>query len=311
MKQHFLDLVTSKDGFKPLHAHFDKSNVATPALLYQAQKESMQEKWDTYNSIKKNYTFDDIYTRAEKCIHSFLKQKITIARTFADADSIIGQMCIDALLKVKEDFKDVIKIEIAIQPIQGISNKKDYEAFSTACAKADLVGGLPSRDPNAKEHLYALFEIAEKYNLPVDVHVDQLNSPDEQETQLLLDVKKSKGFLHKVNAVHSISLACHPFHYQEAIAKRLASENVGVIVCPSAAISMKPLQNYLAPIHNSIAPIKLLHKYGVEIALGIDNINDLYMPLVDGDMWFESRLLMEATRCYDLDLISTIATNYI
>ena len=30
--------------------------------------------------------------------------------------------------------------------------------------------------------------------------------------------------------------------------------------------------------------------------------------MVDGDLWFESRVLMEATRCYDLDLIADIAT---
>ena len=35
------------------------------------------------------------------------------------------------------------------------------------------------------------------------------------------------------------------------------------------------------------------------------------MPLVDGDMWFESRLLMEATRHYDLNQIAKIATTYI
>ena len=30
------------------------------------------------------------------------------------------------------------------------------------------------------------------------------------------------------------------------------------------------------------------------------------MPLVDGDLYFESRLLMEATRCYDLEYISDL-----
>jgi cytosine/creatinine deaminase len=47
----------------------------------------------------------------------------------------------------------------------------------------------------------------------------------------------------------------------------------------------------LAPIHNSIAPISILLEHDVQIALGIDNIHDLFMPLVDGDMWFECRLL--------------------
>ena len=311
IKNHFLGLVKAKGGFKPLHAHFDKSNVLTPDILMQAQKESMQDKWDTYNKIKTNYTFEDIYRRAEVCVHSFIKQKAPIVRTFADADSIIGQLCIDALLQLKEDYKDIISIEIAIQPIQGVCKSQDYKAFKLACSKADLVGGLPSRDLDPKEHLHILFDIAEEFSLPLDVHVDQLNSPNEQETQLLLDVKKSRNFKLKVNAIHSISLSCHPESYQQIIAQRLAEENVGVIICPSAALSMKPLPGYIAPIHNSIAPLQILHKHGVQMALGIDNINDLYMPIVDGDMWFESRLLMEATRCYDLDLISDIATNYI
>ena len=47
---------------------------------------------------------------------------------------------------------------------------------------------------------------------------------------------------------------------------------------------------------------------GVEVSLGIDNIHDLFMPLVDGDLWFECRLMMEAIRCYDLELIASIAT---
>ena len=310
IKNYFLSLVKSKGGFKPLHAHFDKSNVITPDIFMQAQKESMQDKWDTYNKIKANYTYQDVYNRAERCVFTLIKQNVKITRTFADADSMIGQMCIDALLQIKEDFSDVIDIEIATQPIQGVSNVEDYNAFCKASAKADLVGGLPSRDPSPKEHLQAIFEIATKYSLPVDIHVDQLNSPEEYETELLLDVKEEFGFNHKVNAIHAISLSCHPLDYQELIAKRLADQNVGVIICPSAAISMKQL-NALAPIHNSIAPINILHKHNVQMAMGIDNINDLYMPLVDGDLWFESRLLMESTRCYDLNLISTIATKYI
>ena len=311
IKNHFLNLVNSKGGFKPLHAHFDKSNVVTPDILLQAQTESMQDKWDTYNKIKSNYTYQDVYDRAEKCMFSLIKQNVKITRTFADADSIIGQMCIDAILQLKEDFKTIIDVEVAVQPIQGVAKSEDYKAFRLACSKADLIGGLPSRDPDPEEHLNALFDIAEDFSLPLDVHVDQLNSPDEKETQLLLDVQKSRSIKQKVNAIHSISLACHPEVYQNIIAKRLAEQNVGVIICPSAALSMKPLSSHIAPIHNSIAPLQVLYKHGVKMALGVDNINDLYMPLVDGDMWFESRLLMEATRCYDLNLISDIATNYV
>ena len=35
--------------------------------------------------------------------------------------------------------------------------------------------------------------------------------------------------------------------------------------------------NYNAPVHNSIAPVQILYEQGVNVGLGIDNINDLFM----------------------------------
>ena len=61
------------------------------------------------------------------------------------------------------------------------------------------------------------------------------------------------------------------------------------------------------PLHNSIAPFVKLVEAGASVYLGADNIHDLFMPLVDGDMWFECRMLMEATRCYDIDLVAKTA----
>merc|ERR1719487_2707872 len=60
--------------------------------------------------------------------------------------------------------------------------------------------------------------------------------------------------------------------------------------------------------HNSIGPFVKMKKAGVRTYLGIDNIADLFMPVVDGDMWTESRMLMEACRHYDLDEVADWAT---
>ena len=84
--------------------------------------------------------------------------------------------------------------------------------------------------------------------------------------------------------------------------------DVDVIVCPSAAISMKQNNSVVSYIHNSIAPVRILLEEGVNVKLGIDNIQDLFMPLVDGDLWFETRLLMESTRIYDVDKIVNIVS---
>ena len=112
----------------------------------------------------------------------------------------------------------------------------------------------------------------------------------------------------KVNLIHAISLSCQSSEYISNLSKRMKKYGIGVIVCPSAVISMKQNRDYNAPIHNSIAPVNILVENGVKVGLGIDNISDLFMPLVDGDLWFESRLLMESIRNYDFNFVSDIVT---
>ena len=60
----------------------------------------------------------------------------------------------------------------------------------------------------------------------------------------------------------------------------------------------------MGPLHNSIAPYEKLRKAGVRCYLGIDNVHDLFMPMVDGDIWTECRMLMEACRFYDIDAVA-------
>jgi hypothetical protein len=43
---------------------------------------------------------------------------------------------------------------------------------------------------------------------------------------------------------------------------------------------------------------------GVRCYLGVDNIHDLFMPMVDGDIWTECRMLMEACRFYDIGAVA-------
>ncbi|MCC6323197.1 hypothetical protein IT400_00210 [Candidatus Nomurabacteria bacterium] len=82
------------------------------------------------------------------------------------------------------------------------------------------------------------------------------------------------------------------------------------MVCPTSALSMKQLDQHIAPIHNSIANIPEMIEAGVCVGLGVDNIADFYEPFVDGDMWTELRFLQESCRYYDFwKLVHIAATN--
>ena len=269
---------------------------------------SLQEKWLLYRELKENYTHEDLIKRMSKCVDNLLDQGTTYIKTFVDADSVVEQKCIDAGLAVKEKYSDKVKIDLAIQPLEGLENIESRKNFIKACKKADVIGGLPDRDSSHEVHIDLLFDLAKTLNKPVDIHVGQNNRPDEKETELVLDKIEEHNLIQKVNLVHCISLSSHESSYIRRQAKRMSKSNVSVIVCPSAAISMKQDRRYIAPIHNSIAPVEILLEEGVDVKLGIDNIKDLFMPLVDGDLWFETRLLMESTRIYDTNKIINIVT---
>ena len=293
------------------HTHLDKSNIISRDLLDQSQKH-MKAKWHIMDDIKKKYTKQGLSHRINQSIQTIVSQNCRYIRTFVDVDKIVGLMCVEETEKRKREWKyRGVHIQTATQPLQGIVGcDENLKLFEKATKITDIVGCLPSRDyDNFDEHLDIAFSTAKRLGKPIEAHLDQLNIPIENETERFCDFVEKYEYQGKARTIHSISLACQPIEKQKEIAIRLQQLNIGVVVCPSAAISMTQHSNYNAPIHNSIAPIKILHEVGVNVGLGIDNINDLFMPLCDGNLNFELRLLAEASRIYDIEILEKIAEN--
>lgn len=308
MKREFLQLVDSKGGFACYHSHFDKAYLISLKNLRLSQVD-MRRKWELYKYLKENYTHEDLVERISRGVETMIGQGVTHCRSFVDADTIVGILPIQAALEVRNKYKNLIHLEFAIQPLEGVLNPATRKLFEQACELADVVGALPSKDrPEPEKHLDYVFGLARELGKPVDAHVDQENNPDEDESELLALKTIEYGLEGKVRAVHSISLAAKSAKEQKSIIAKMKSAGLSVIVCPSAALSMKQLDK-VAPLHNSIAPVLQLLEQEIPVYLGVDNIADLFMPLVDGDMWIESRFLMEALRFYDLDRVSSIACN--
>ena len=307
MKDFFLEEIRKRGGFECHHAHFDKAYLINPQN-FKRSTASLQEKWKIYREFKENYTIEDLVSRMSRCVDNLLEQKTKYIKTFVDADLIVGQKCIDAALILKDLYSSKVEIDIGIQPLEGLEDKKCYDNFVLACKKADFIGGLPDRDTSPIDHVKKLIFLSKELNKSVDIHVGQNNIPTEKETEMVLDVIEELKPNKKISLVHCISLSCQEEDYIVNQAKRMKNLGVDVIVCPSAAISMKQNNSAYAPVHNSIAPVEILLNQNVNVKLGIDNISDLFMPLVDGDLWFETRLLMEATRIYDFEKIIKIVS---
>ncbi|MCI4625111.1 MAG: amidohydrolase family protein [Candidatus Magnetoovum sp. WYHC-5] len=309
LKLEFFQLIDKLGGFACYHAHFDKAYLINMENLKLGHVD-MKKKWELYRYLKENYTPEDLVQRISRALNKMIEQGVTYCRTFVDADKTVKLLPLQAALTVKEAYKGKIYFEIGVQPLEGVLNSEGRKHFFDACVKADVIGGLPSRDrPRMENHLDIIMRMAKDLNKRLDVHVDQENNPYEDETELLAKKTIQYGLEGRVSAVHAISVAAKPEMEMNRIIGLIKDAGLNIIVCPSAALSMKPLSNINAPIHNSIAPVVRFIEAGIPVYIGTDNINDLFMPVSDGDMWFECRLLMEACRYYDVEKIAQIATD--
>ncbi|MBI2484511.1 amidohydrolase family protein [Candidatus Uhrbacteria bacterium] len=308
LREEMLTAISEHGGFVNCHAHFDKAFYIRRDALADSMVD-MQVKWRMSDDIKRASSEEEIAERIRKCLDIMVAQGVRMTATFVDAYDAVEHKAIDAVLKVREEYRGRIDLMIATQPLGGLVDAEARALYEAITSKADIAGGLPSKDrPDHRKNLDVLFSIAKNLDKPLHVHIDQENNPDERDTEVLVEYAKKYGYEGRVIALHAISTAAQPLAYRKELYKRMADVGMAVVVCPSAALSMRQLDSKISPVHNSIANVPEMLDAGIVVGLGVDNMSDYYHPFVDGDLWIELRMLQEACRFYDFDALAKIAS---
>lgn len=302
-----IEKIREKGGWVNTHSHLDRA--------YSLQKDTfsftnsyLKEKWHLVDEMKKASSVETIYDRMARAIEHFIKQGAQAVGSFIDVDDVMEDKSMIAARKIKEDFGSQIEIRFANQVLKGVIDPKAKEWFDLSSDFVDIIGGLPAKDfGQEEEHLDILMETAKNKGKLVHVHVDQFNTDEEKETELLAKKTIEHGMQGKVTAVHSISVAAHPKKYRYELYDLMKEANLHVISCPTAWIDHNRTER-LAPSHNSMTPVDEMVPHGINVAFGTDNINDIYKPYSDGDLWTELRVMLEACHFYNVEDLSDIAT---
>jgi cytosine deaminase len=303
-----LEKIKVRGGWVNTHAHIDRAYILNEEN-FKLTYAPLQEKWNFPDEYKRKATVDDIYTNMARAIERMCEQGTQAIGTFIDVDPVIEDKAIKAAQKIRDTFKDDIKIKYINQVVKGVLEPEARKWFDIGAQFVDIIGGLPEKDAGHEaEHLDILFETAKKNGgKMLHVHVDQFDLPSQRDTELLIKKTVEHGYQNKVVAIHCISLAAQKSAYRQKIYKRMVEAGVMVVTCPDGWIDWRR-REVMAPLHNAIAPVDEMVPAGVTVSLGTDNIQDIYKPFVDGDMWTELRFLLETCHFYDLEALADIAT---
>ena len=309
--QKLLFKIHEAGGFINSHAHFDRAYTVTEDNMEKVVNYHLFDKWKFVDNFKKQAEPSTYINNMMTAVDQQIEQGVVGAMTFVDVDSVCSFKAIEAAQEVKKmALAKGFTLKLCSQALKGVIEPKENKLLRKALEMdyLDAIGGLPRADKDYEQaHLDEIMFLGKEYNKRVHVHVDQLNNDLEKETELLARRTVHWGMEGKVTAVHGISIACHNKDYRKEVYKASRDAGLSFITCPTAWIDSRRSE-WLSPTHNAITPVEEMLEHGLVVAIGTDNIQDVYKPFSDGNMYTEVKFLLECLHLYDIGALVKIST---
>ena len=252
--------------------------------------------------VKESYKEDWILENVRTALNLAKEYGVTHIRAFADVDSKAKLEGIKALLKAKEEFKDVIELQVVAFPQDGVL--RDIEAYDLVYESvkmgADVVGGIPWIELTEKDeeaHIDKMFKIALEFDKDISMLVDDAGDPTLKTIEKLAVKTIEHKYFGRVIAHHARAMSMYPTPYLMKLIALLKKGGVSVVTDP-----------HTGPLH---VPVRELLENGVLLSLGQDDISDAYYPYGRNNMlevaFLASHILWMTTRT-DMEVLYDMIT---
>jgi cytosine deaminase len=201
----------------------------------RAEEGTLAEAIAQVSAARRAFTEEDVYLRGSRTLEKAILQGTTRMRTHVEIDPRIGMAGFDAVKRLKRDYAWAIDLEICVFPQEGLLNDPGTdELLVAACeAGADLIGGCPCTDSHPHAHIARVFEIAQRFDLDIDFHLDF----DLDASWMDIDEVCRQATAHRyggqVAAGHVTKLSALPPERLFEAALRLRDAGVAVTALPS------------------------------------------------------------------------------
>lgn len=198
----------------------------------------------------------------------------TRMRSHVMVDASVGLKSLQTIAAVREQYRDLIDIQLVAFPQSGLLTCPGTEELLDAAFDhgADLIGGLDPAavDRDVKGHLDVVFGIAEKRGVGIDIHLHEPGTMGVFSIEEIVTRTQALGMQGKVTVSHAYALGDVSADVVRRTADLLAKSGVAVMTT--------------APGARAFPPVLALREAGVTVFGGNDNIRDSWNPYGDGDM---------------------------
>lgn len=264
------------------HAHIDKAHTVVRAPNEKAGTSDGARAAAKVDRAR--FTDADVARRMEFALRTAEAHGVGAIRTHIDSQKGRTEPAWTVFRRLQAAWAG----RIDLQGVATLGAKKldgDYgEEIARRCADADAaLGPVVYAEKHGDAHLDRAFELAERFGLDLDFHVDETLDPTATGLRSIARRVRDRGFRGRVLCGHGCSLAALSEADAQETMRLMAEAGVALVASPATNLLLQDRTAGRAPRLRGMAPIQELAAAGVTVAVGSDNCRDAFHAFGDHD----------------------------
>lgn len=267
------------------HIHLDTTQTAgEPSWNLSGTLFEGIERWAERKAL---LTHEDVKQRAIQTLKWQIANGIQFVRTHVDV-SDPNLVALKAMLEVREEIKEWVELQIVAFPQEGILSYPNGKALLEEALElgADVIGAIPHFEFTREygvESLHYVFDLAEKYQVLVDVHCDEIDDEQSRFIETLATLAYERGIGHRVTASHTTAMHSYNGAYASRLFRLLRMAGINFVANPLVNIHLQGrFDGY--PKRRGITRVKEMLEANINVCFGHDDVFDPWYPMGTANM---------------------------
>jgi cytosine/creatinine deaminase len=285
-------------GFVDAHTHLDKGHIwprkSNPDGSFPGALNAVGE------DRAANWSATDVERRVEFGLRAAYAHGTVAIRTHLD--SVGGQENIspDVFMTLRARWAG--RIELQAVTLCGIDHQIDRAHAEKLGRINQRVGGtygsVTYLTPNLEAGLVNVFDMAERFGLDLDFHVDETQDPMAASLGRIAEIALERRYQGKIQVGHCCSITRQPAEQQDRVMDLVAKAGIAVVSLPMCNMYLQERHAGRTPRYRGVTLLHEMKARGINVSVASDNTRDPFYAYGDLDML---EVYREATRIAHFD----------
>ncbi|WP_431303468.1 amidohydrolase family protein [Sediminicoccus sp. BL-A-41-H5] len=287
-------------GFIETHIHLDKSGIIDRCGC--APGRNPHRAMERVSAVKHTFTVEDVNARARATIEKAISHGTMTMRTHAEVDPLVGLRGFQGVKALVDAYKWAIDLEICVMPQEGLLDSPGTEELMVEALKsgATVIGAAPNYDRDRAGQIRRVFELAQEFDVDVDMHLDSGFDPNDLDLRLVCEITDRIGWGGRVAFGHGTKIASATPEHQDRIGRMMADSGVALAVLPATDLFLMG-RDQDHNIRRGVVDAHRLMAQGALCNLSTNNVQNPFTPFGDAQLIRMANLYANVVQRGDAD----------